>query len=199
MRCPSLSLRRVLVLINLLLLWTTPFLLWADGDVKQADPPGTAQYMAVLRDWFKKADLNDDGYLNKLELAIAFRGPEAKPPDDPKDKPDGDKPKDSKHKPEPTKYPDQEFLQVLDADGDGQVSRAEFETWARGYAEQLKKQEEALKSIALMEEQLSRAAKSEAHQIESALARERAAMKHLSKELQIFEKQWQHAMKSHRH
>src|SRR5205823_646095 len=39
-----------------------------------ADPPRTAQYMNQLRLVFDTWDVNKDGYLDKKELAVAFRG-----------------------------------------------------------------------------------------------------------------------------
>src|SRR6202171_932902 len=71
-------------------------------DKKKADPPGTGPYMTQLRAWFKAADLDSDGYLDKAELAKAFRGAKAKPydfkKDDDKDKKDADKKDDAKDK-----------------------------------------------------------------------------------------------------
>jgi hypothetical protein len=144
-------------------------LLLAAG-ARGSDVPSAAAVKGQLRLLFKTWDLNDDGFLDKAELAKAFRGPKAKPYDattadknddakdakdkdakDAKDKDAKDAPpdkdakakgnppakdaKDSKPaKPEFAKYPDYVFLIEVDADGDGRVSRKEFETWARGYS-----------------------------------------------------------------
>jgi hypothetical protein len=62
-----------------------------DGKPKK-DPPGTAPYLAQLRGLFKSWDLNGDGYLDKEELAKAFRGPNAKPYDYQAPAKDKDKP-----------------------------------------------------------------------------------------------------------
>jgi hypothetical protein len=48
-------------------------------DKEPPDPPGTGVYMAQFRALFDAWDLNKDGYLDKEELAKAFRGPKAKP------------------------------------------------------------------------------------------------------------------------
>jgi hypothetical protein len=76
------------------------------------DPPGTEIYMAQFRLLFDKWDLDKDGYLDKEELAKAFRGPNAKPYDyvpppkttvdkeKDKDKAEGDKKDPEKKDPE---------------------------------------------------------------------------------------------------
>jgi hypothetical protein len=71
------------------------------------DPPGTTVFLSRYRAWFKLVDANNDGYLDKEELAKAFRGPNAKPydyvppPKEAKDK--GEKDKDAKDKDEKDK------------------------------------------------------------------------------------------------
>src|ERR1019366_7885224 len=89
----------------------------------KADPAGTGTYMSKLRQLFEKWDVNGDDYLDKEELAKAFRGADAKPYDFKKSK-DSDKdavkeeptdaPKDAKDatpakKPDSKKYPDYSF------------------------------------------------------------------------------------------
>ena len=120
-----------------------------------ADPPGTTIYMAQFRLLFDTWDLNGDGYLNKAELAKAFRGPTAKPYDYKpavKDKKDDKDPKEDKKdstsskdpttakKPNYSKYPDYNFLIQLDQDSDEMISRHEFLSWGRDVSVQLKAQ-----------------------------------------------------------
>lgn len=70
------------------------------GAQEKADPPGTTVFLSRYRAWFALADLDKDGYLDKEELAKAFRGAFAKPfdyvppPKSTKDKGDKDKPDD---------------------------------------------------------------------------------------------------------
>jgi hypothetical protein len=66
-----------------LLLLLTAAVVGADDNPPRGkdlpDPPGTTIYMGQLRALFDAWDLNGDGYLDKEELAKAFRGPKAKP------------------------------------------------------------------------------------------------------------------------
>lgn len=92
------------------------------------------QLRLLFADW----DTNDDGYLDKKELAKGFRGKDAKPYDH---TPSAGKDKTrnrSKTKAEYKKYPDYLFLVQLDEDGDKKISRKEWEKWAKGYATDLK-------------------------------------------------------------
>src|SRR5262245_12295147 len=77
------------------------------------------QLRLLFADW----DTNDDGYLDKKELAKGFRGKDAKPYDH---TPSAGKDKTrnrSKTKAEYKKYPDYLFLVQLDEDGDKKISR----------------------------------------------------------------------------
>ena len=88
-----------------------------------------------LRLAFDRMDLNKDGYLDRDELAKAFRGAKAKaaPPlyDDKGQVTVGGRQA-------PTKYPDLMFLTALDKDGDDQISWNEYRTyWETAYANYL--------------------------------------------------------------
>jgi Ca2+-binding EF-hand superfamily protein len=177
----------------------------ADDLAKKPDPAGTGPYMTQLRAWFKAADLDSDGYLDKAELAKVFRGAKAKPfdfkKDDDKDKNDDakDKGKDtSQSKPDYDDYPDYQFLKLLDTDKDEKVSKDEFETWAREYAVELKQQDDQAKKVLAAEQRLAAATtKAEIHQLQKELKAEQAAMNKLNKNEKAYLKALQHAMKKH--
>jgi hypothetical protein len=185
----------------------------ASADPKK-DPPGTSAIMAQLRAVFAAWDLNGDGYLDKEELAKAFRGSDAKPYDYvPPKKSDGDadktkdddKPKDgdskgassSTTKPDYSKYPDYNFLVALDGDNDERISKDEFESWARDYAVSLKQQIDALARITAIEQKLAalqnatnkKEAAKEIKTIEKDLKKEQAAYQKMTKNAKNFEKQ----------
>jgi hypothetical protein len=97
------------------------------------------QLRLLFADW----DLNGDGYLDKEELAKAFRGPSAKPFDSPKPaKKDGAgaeiKGGGKDKKPDYKSYPDYLFLTQLDENDDKRISKKEWETWAKDYARGLR-------------------------------------------------------------
>jgi Ca2+-binding EF-hand superfamily protein len=122
------------------------------ADVRAASVPSTTSIREQLRLLFKTWDLNDDDYLDREELARAFRGPKAKPYEAPpsgktednkgESKSQADKPTkaDKPDKQDYAKYPDYVFLTEVDENGDGKVSRKEFETWAHAYATELHQQ-----------------------------------------------------------
>ena len=178
------------------------------------DPPGTGPIMTQLRAVFTAWDLNSDGYLDKEELAKAFRGSDAKPYDyksnkaKDADKNDADKAKDSESgkgslssttKPDYSKYADYVFLTQLDKDNDEKISKDEFESWARSYAVSLKKQLETLQKIEKTEAKLARAeaklGAKERRALEADLKTEREALDKMTRDAMAFEKQLQRAMK----
>jgi hypothetical protein len=166
------------------------------ADTTKPDPPGTALIMGALREWFSNADLDKDGFLDKEELAKAFRGPKAKPYDykpDPADAKDGDKRKDSDpkegdkptdspsttdKKPDYTKYPDYSFLVQLDKDADDRISREEYEDWARDYAVAIKQQMDTQQRVLQTQAKLATPglSKKEIKQLETELKKETTAL-----------------------
>jgi Ca2+-binding EF-hand superfamily protein len=188
--------RRVHLAVCLMLAFTAAALADAPpGDSttpkSTADAPGTTVYMGQLRKLFDKWDLNSDGYLDKQELAKAFRGPEAKPYDFNKAK-DSDKDAaadvtkegaedvTTAKKPDSKKYPDHDFLVQLDQDNDGKISRDEFMSWARDYAVQLKDQAAQEKKLLSLETRLQSASARESKTIERELKREQAKLDKLT-------------------
>ncbi len=177
----------------------------AVADPKK-DPPGTSVLMGQLRATFAAWDLNSDGYLDKAELAKAFRGSDAKPYDYKPASKNGDASKDTSScttKPDYSSYPDYNFLVALDSDKDEKISKDEFESWARTYAVSLKQQLDALQRIATAETKLAalqtstnqKTAAKEIRAIERDLKKEQAAYKKMIKDAKNFEKQLQQAMK----
>ena len=139
-----------LCVLDLVLIALSP--LPAQGDDKGAGKPkkdyaGTSVLMGQFRELFAVWDLNKDGFLDKSELAKAFRGANAKPYE-PKSK------ATTAIKADLAKYPDYQFLVHLDQNGDGKISHEEFLDWARSYAQELKKVRSTRSRIAQRERKL---------------------------------------------
>lgn len=119
-----------------------------------ADPPGTAGLMNAYRAWFDKHDKNHDGVLDKSELAKALRGVNAKPAPEKRDAPKqmAMKTKTRSSKAQPSA--DAQFLELVDQDKDGSVSREEFLGWARQMAAQTKQVANAQAMQALQQQTL---------------------------------------------
>jgi hypothetical protein len=195
------------------LLLVLPPALLADGKTDSAkeppDPPGTSLYMGQLRALFDAWDLNGDGYLDKEELAKAFRGASAKPHDYvPETKTDKDKdadkdpPKDTSSKttkPDYSQFPDYVFLVQLDQDGDGQISRKESMSWARDYAVQLKHQADLQARLLAAEQKLlnttAKVGSAEYKKLEKEVKHEQDALNKLTQNAKSFEKGLQHFLK----
>jgi EF-hand domain pair len=165
------------------------------GLASKPDPPGTGPYMDQLRAWFKLYDTNNDGYLDKAELAKAFRGVKAKQFDAKKDDKKDDNAagssgtdKSTDKKPDYSAFPDWQFLAGVDRDNDEQVSYEEFLAWARDYATQMKQQADSIKKIAEYEARLERKMEAKERQIlERELRAERDAIKKWEDQLRSFE------------
>jgi Ca2+-binding EF-hand superfamily protein len=153
------------------------------------DLAGTTALMGKFRSLFANWDLNKDGYLDKGELAKAFRGADAKPYE-----PATGSALSAKRV--ARKYPDHEFLIELDQDGDGKISRAEFMDWARSYVGELKKVNEGQDRIGHKEKQLKGdLPAAEKKKLTEELKQERKALADLRKQmrhLQTIEKHLQH-------
>jgi Ca2+-binding EF-hand superfamily protein len=183
------------------------------------DPPGTTVYMDQFRSLFANWDLNSDGFLDKDELAKAFRGPDAKAYDykksdstasdkdsskststDSSSKDGSTSSKDGTSskaaKPDYTMYPDYNFLIAVDQDGDGQVSRSEFLSWARDYSTTMKQQADQEAKVLALEAKLQSAKQGskEFKKIEAELKGEQAAFNKMQSQVKAEVKAIQKAM-----
>ena len=169
------------------------------------DPKGTSLYMGQLRALFDAWDTNKDGYLDKEELAVAFRGAGARPYDYKKESSekdrdadkDSEKDKGTKKAPNYSRYPDYNFLVQLDVDRDQKISRDEFTAWARDYAVQLKKQAAEQKKLQDLQRRLARARPMSRTygRLQAQLRKQRAAIQRMEREMRAFERSVNRALK----
>jgi HEAT repeat protein len=126
---------------------------WLDDYKRESSKPRpqlTGQAALIqgdLRKWFKAHDTNIDGFLDKEELARAFRGSSAKAYD-------VAYPNKQFGPSDYAKFPDYSFLMRVDLDNDGKVSQNEFELWAYDYAICLAKELEEHDRIAQAQQRL---------------------------------------------
>ncbi len=122
------------------------------------DPPGTAQLMATMRGFFVKYDTNKDNFLDEAEVHRAFglTPPKASETtsmakkDDEETKSESDK--DKKTAPASTAPRKlnraEQFLASLDKDGDGKISKEEYEEWAHDYCREMAQKQDDLHKMA---------------------------------------------------
>ena len=171
----------------------------AQSDAGKTDPPRTSATMGQLRLLWDKWDLDKDGFLDKRELAIAFRGPgkkaydwreTAKKPKEESSEPKSDSlkdlpPKDEKpaKTPDYSKYPDYNFLVMLDTDKDEKISRDEFVTWAREYATQLRDAADLNKKTTDLKAKVAKAPPKNKKALEAQVKKQQAEIARLKKKL----------------
>ncbi len=132
-------------------------ILLAPGVGLAAEKKGkvTPEIAKQIREAFDKMDLNEDGSLDRAELAKAFRGPGAKPLPEPKKDEKKEESTDPAKKPAPSaqsKFPDGAFLEKFDADDDGKVSFGEYDD---GLSEIIAEQMEQQKKLNDYEKKLA--------------------------------------------
>jgi hypothetical protein len=144
----------------------------------------TAQYQQQLGDRFTSWDLNGDGFLDKEELAKAFRGKDARPYDEGNTRyklmsvalvslprPSmavqlavADRLGEAKAITDYSKYADFQFLIAADTNNDQQVSLPEFKAWAKGYAKSLAQRDQARTALQKAQAKMSSAKSAKARQ-----------------------------------
>jgi hypothetical protein len=171
---------------------------------KEADPPRTSPWMNQLRALFALWDKNKDDYLDKSELAIAFYGAGAKPYDANESKTPSLKTEDRSEskkdesardkKPDYSGRADYVFLIQLDKDNDERISRAEYMSWARDYATQLRDQAESQKKLLQLQQQATKAKGKNKKNLESQIKKQQDQINKLEKQIRRF-KQVQKSLK----
>jgi hypothetical protein len=149
------------------------------GDKSGKDPAGTSVIMGQLRELFARWDTNSDGFLDRTELAKAFRGSGARPA------PSGP---GSVSKSNIAHYPDLEFLVQVDQNGDGKLSRAEFLDWARGFASEYKRIKSGRQSAAQTQKKLQGSSGGPANNLAKAqLQQQQQAVKAMEQQLKFLQ------------
>jgi hypothetical protein len=145
---------------------------------------------ADLRGWFNTKDRNTDGKLDKAELAQALRGAGPKAVDFAPVGKDG-KPLGAK---DLVKFNDAAFLARVDRDGDGFVSRNEFEHWAQDFAQYQYELKKTQDEIAAAERRLNETKLTQAMRVQANLAIQASwANYHAARQ------RWAHLHWAHRH
>jgi hypothetical protein len=159
-------------------------LLAAAPPLSAGGKTNTSKYQQQLGDRFTSWDLNGDGFLDKEELAKAFRGKDARPYDE------GDArsrvvgvalvslPRPSmavqlavaerlggaKSATDYSKFADYQFLIAADTNNDQKVSQKEFKAWAKSYATSLAQRDQAQTALQKAQTRLSAAKTPKARQ-----------------------------------
>jgi hypothetical protein len=143
-----------------------------------------SKYQQQLGDRFTSWDLNGDGFLDKEELAKAFRGKDARPYDEGNNRSQvmgvalislprpsmavqlalADRLGDAKSVSDYSKLADFQFLIAADTNNDQQVSLSEFKAWVKGYARSLAQRDQAQSALQKARARLSAAKTPKAQQ-----------------------------------
>jgi hypothetical protein len=143
------------------------------GNSKGSSTSSSAYVLGQMRLLFDSWDLNRDGYVDRAELARAFRGPGARPYA-------GTQPAVKVQ----AKYPDHAFMLQVDQDRDGKISQSEFEDWARGYLQEQRKLRGKQRRVSQMEKKLAMTTDAaEKKSLSLALESEKKSLAEMKKEM----------------
>jgi Ca2+-binding EF-hand superfamily protein len=145
-----------------------------DGQQKYKSKYGSsdAYELGQMRLIFDSWDLNRDGYVDRKELAKAFRGPGAKPYS-------GTAPVLKVA----DRYPDHAMMFQLDLNKDGKISSDEFEEWAKSYLQQKRKIQSSQRRLSQKQNQLATTTNSsEKKQLTAEIEYEKQYLENLKKE-----------------